>query len=209
MKLLVVTDPMCSWCWGMSAEVDRAANELDASVELDFLLGGINTHGTQPIGDFGRRHLMKIWREVHATTGQQFGFKLPDSFVYNSTLPCLAVQVVREHLGKPPFGYLHRLQQLFFVEGRNINDAELVAEVAEDFGVPRDTVRQESSAERIRQLVGFEFSTSRGYGTNALPSVLWERDGERGLLAGGYLDSATLVDLARRKNDSLRQVEID
>ena len=45
------------------------------------------------------------WHEVQATTGQQFGFKLPDEFVYNSTLPCLAIQVVREHLGRPPFGY--------------------------------------------------------------------------------------------------------
>ena len=204
MKVLVVTDPMCSWCWGMSPEVEKTAQLLDDSFELDFLLGGINTHGTQPIGEFGRSHLFKIWHEVQATTGQQFGFKLPDSLVYNSTLPCLAVQVVREHLGKPPFGYLHRLQQLFFVEGRNINDVELVAEVAEDFGVSGDTVRRETSDERLKQTVSFEFSTSRGYGTNALPSVLWERDGARGLLAGGYLDSATLAELARHKSQALK-----
>lgn len=202
----MVTDPMCSWCWGMSPDVERTAQELDDSMELDFLLGGINTHGTQPIGDYGRRHLFKIWQEVRATTGQQFGFRLPDSFVYNSTLPCMAVQIMREHLGKPPFGYLHRLQQLFFVEGQNINDLELVAEVAEDFGVSRDTIRRESTDDRIRQLVSFDFSTSRRYGTNALPSVLWDENGERGLLAGGYLDAATLTELARNKNAFLQSV---
>ena len=194
----------------MSPDVELTAQELGESgelgesMELDFLLGGINTHGTQPIGDYGRRHLFKIWHEVQATTGQQFGFRLPESFVYNSTLPCRAVQVVREHLGMPPFGYLHRLQQLFFVEGRNINDLELVAEVAEDFGVSRDTIRRESKDDRITQLVSFDFSTSRRYGTNALPSVLWDENGERGLLAGGYLDAATLTELARNKNASLQ-----
>lgn len=78
---------MCSWCWGMSAAVEEAAHHLADEVRFDLLLGGINLHATHPIGEFGRRHLLKLWGEVQATTGQKFGFQLPDEFVYNSLMP--------------------------------------------------------------------------------------------------------------------------
>ena len=72
-RIVLVTDPMCSWCWGMADEFNEAMSTLQEGVEFDLLLGGINTHGTQPIGAYGRRYLMRLWREVADTTGQLSG----------------------------------------------------------------------------------------------------------------------------------------
>ena len=186
----------------MAPAIELAASRLAGEVEFDFILGGINTHGSQFIGDHGKRHLFKIWHEVAATTGQSFGFQLPDKFVYNSTLPCVAVQAMRQRMGKPPFGYLHRLQQIFFVEGRDINDADLLAYVAGDFGCePGTFLGVLEDAERVEE-VEEQFASSRVYGTNALPSVLWEVDGQRALLAGGYADADMLVELIAAKKSS-------
>ena len=91
-KVYIVTDPMCSWCWGMAGAVEEAAHRLADQVTFELLLGGINTHATQPIGEFGRRHLMKLWQEVRETTGQRFGFELPEGLIYNSHLPCVAIE---------------------------------------------------------------------------------------------------------------------
>ncbi len=204
MRVLVVTDPMCSWCWGMSPAIEEAADRLAGEVEFDFLLGGVNTHGTQPVGDYGRRLLIHIWREVQATTGQRFGFRLPDALVFNSTLPCLAVAAVRCASGQAPFGYLHRLQQLFFAEGVNINDQELLLRTAEDFGVRREGVAENMATEALRSRVAAEFAASRGYGTTALPSVLIDRKGERRLLAGGYADADMLELLIRQELQASR-----
>ena len=187
---------MCSWCWGMTPEVDRARAVLPEA--FDVLLGGINIHGTQPIGEFGRNHLMGIWREVQATTGQAFGFKLPTPLIYNSTLPCIAVQAVREVLGAPPFDYLHRLQERFFVEGVDINNLETLSATANDCGLDAEAVVRAAGSERVRAAVGFQMSTSRDFGTNALPSVLREHNGERRLLAGGYLNAEALLEFARQ-----------
>ena len=178
----------------MTPEVDRARAVMPEA--FDVLLGGINIHGTQAIGEFGRGHLMGIWREVQATTGQAFGFKLPTPLIYNSTLPCIAVQAVREVLGEPPFEYLHRLQEHFFVEGVDINDLETLAGVAGDFGVEREEFLEAAGSERVRAEVRFQMNTSRDFGTNALPSVLGEWGGERRLLAGGYLDAEALLEFA-------------
>ncbi|MCZ6619231.1 MAG: DsbA family protein [Gammaproteobacteria bacterium] len=193
LRVLIVTDPMCSWCWGMSSAVEEAAVELRDEVEFDFLLGGINTHGTQPLGEFGERHLLQIWREVRSTTGQDFGFRLPEQFVYNSTLPCLAVEAVRRFMQRPPFGYLHRLQQCLFVQGRNINDRLLLGQVALEFGLRRSEFDASLEDQELRDIVSAQFVSSRVYGTNALPSVLVENSAERRLLLGGYADAAMLV----------------
>jgi putative protein-disulfide isomerase len=196
-RLLVVTDPMCSWCWGMSSAVEGAAQTLAGDVAFDLLLGGINTSSTRPVGDYGGRLLMRIWRDVHATTGQAFSFRLPEGLVYNSTRACLAVAAVRRKTGKAPFGYLHRLQQLLFAEGRNTGDPELLARTAEEFGVPAAVVRAGLDDPRLQDQLRAEFAGARIYGTQALPNLLLEVDGRRRLLAGGYVDAAMLVSLVR------------
>lgn len=199
MKVLIVTDPLCSWCWGMSAAVEEAAARLAGEVVFEFLLGGINIDSTQPVGDYGRRLLLHIWREVHATTGQPFGFVVPEGLVYNSLPACLAVAAVRRQTGQAPFGYLHRLQQLLFAEGRNTSDVDLLASTATEFGVTAACVHDGIEDAALAEALAAEFATSRTYGTHALPSVLIEREGERQLLAGGFADGPMLESLVRAR----------
>lgn len=198
-KVLVVTDPLCSWCWGMAEAVEQASVALADAVQFDLLLGGINTRSTQPVGDYGRRHLLHIWREVQATTGAPFGFVVPPGMVYNSLRPCLAVARAGRVLQRPPFGYLHRLQQLLFVEGRDISHPDLLAATATDFGVPAATIHDAFDDPALRDSLMEEFATARSYGTQALPAVLLEDAGERRLLAGGYADAAMLESLVRSR----------
>ena len=189
---------MCSWCWGMSGAVEAAAHDLADEVNFDLLLGGINLHATHPIGEFGRRHLMKLWGEVRETTGQPFGFELPDEFVYNSRLPCIAVEALRRRAGTAPFVFLHRLQQCLFEEGRNITAAKVLDWVAQEFGWRAGELAAELKDPELVALAEAQFEGSRRYGTNALPNVLIEQDGERRLLFGGYADSEMIVSLVRQ-----------
>ncbi len=193
---------MCSWCWGMSGAVEVAAHHLAEEVDFDLLLGGINLHATHPIGEFGRRHLMKLWSEVQETTGQSFGFALPDGFVYNSRLPCIAVEALRRRTGKPPFGFLHRLQQCLFEEGRNITSAEVLDWVAREFDWRTGELINELNDPELTAAAEAQFEGSRAYGTNALPNVLIEQHGERRLLFGGYADAEMIVDLVHQAIDA-------
>ena len=188
---------MCSWCWGMSAAVEEAAHQLDGEVEVDLLLGGINVHASRSIGDFGRRHLLALWREVQATTGRAFGFRLPDDFIYNSMLPCVALEALRRRTGRPPFGFLHRLQQCLFEEGRNIAQAEELDRIAGEFGWAPGELALELDDPELHEIARAQFASSRTYGTRALPSVLIELAGMRRLLFGGYADSEMMVELIR------------
>jgi len=191
-KVVIVTDPMCSWCWGMTNEFERARRELVRDVEFDFMLGGINTHGTQPIGDYGRRYLMKLWQDVHETTGQEFGFKLPLEYVHNSVLPCLAVEAVRDVNNESALKFLHHLQRRFFVDGDNINDLVLLGKAAESFGVDAEHLARCVDDPAYKERVKFQFDSATRFGTNALPSLLVEKQGSLKLLAGGFVDAEML-----------------
>ena len=182
----------------MAGAVEETAHRLADEVRFDLLLGGINVHATQPIGDFGRRHLMKLWAEVQETTGQTFGFKLPDEFVYNSTLPCVALEAFRARTGAAPFGYLHRLQQCLFAEGRNIASADVLDWVAQEFGWARGELAAALEEQVHIDRAAAQFENARVYGTNALPNVLMEREQSRRLLFGGYADSQMMETLIRQ-----------
>lgn len=182
----------------MSGAVESAAHALAEEVDFDLLLGGINLHATQPIGQFGRRHLLKLWAEVQETTGQTFGFELPEGFVYNSRLPCIAVEALRRRTGGAPFGFLHRLQQCLFEEGRNITSAEVLDWVAREFEWGAGDLLAELEDPALIALAEAQFESSRRYGTNALPNVLIEQAGERRLLFGGYADAEMIISLVRQ-----------
>lgn len=197
-RLVLVTDPMCSWCWGMADEFRQAQEQLIGQATFDLMLGGINTHGTQPIGDYGRRFLMKLWREVADTTGQAFGFKLPDEYIHNSMLACLAVEVVRDLSGSPPFEYLRAVQERFFVHGENVNDLDVLHDLAPD-GLDRKAFSDKVHAPSVVERVRFQFEHAGAFGTNALPSLLIEEDGKLQLFAGGYVDAQMLVGLIQSR----------
>ena len=190
---MLVTDPLCSWCWGMADEFLLARERLAEQVDFDLMLGGINVHGTQPIGDYGRRFLMKLWREVADTTGQTFGFKLPEEYVHNSVAPCLVLEAVREATDSAPFDLLHDLQRRFFVTGEDITDLQLLSEQAAEHGVENLKARMHDEA--LRERLRFQFDNAGAFGTNAMPSLLIEEQGTMRLLAGGYVDAGMMETL--------------
>lgn len=193
--VIVVTDPLCSWCWGMAPAVEQVADRLSGRVRFELLLGGVNVDATRSVGEYARRLLMKIWQEVSETTGQQFGFRIPEGFVYNSVRPCLAVAAVRASSGRAPFGYLHRLQQLLFVEGVNINDPAILVATAGELGFDGAAVLAALEDAASLDALRAEFAGARCYGTQALPNVLTESGGQRRLLVGGYADADMLENL--------------
>ena len=193
-KIVFVTDPMCSWCWGMAADVERARTEAADRFDFDVLLGGINIGSTHPITDFARSRLASVWRGVNEVTHVQFGRGLPaGDFVYNSVRACVAVEAVRAILGRPPFDYVLRLQHRFFVDGRDVTDVDLQRDEAVASGVPAEDFDAAVQSPQTMTRVRDGFALAKSYGTAALPSVLLELDGARRLVAGGFIDAPTLI----------------
>ncbi len=137
-RVVIVTDPMCSWCWGMAEDINLVRLKLSGLFTFDLMLGGINITSKKIVGAYGRRLMTRLWEEVAMTTGQQFGALPAAPYVHNSSLACLAVETVRVITREAPFDYLHKVQEHFFVRGNNVNDAKLLQELAVDSGCEAD-----------------------------------------------------------------------
>lgn len=190
--LVVVTDPMCSWCWGMAADLQKAQARLADTVHFELMLGGINTHGTQPIGDYGRRFLFRLWREVEATTGQPFGYQLPQEYIHNSLPPCVALELLRERDEQQVFAALHAVQERFFCAGENVTDIAVLADIFRQFDISRAELKSAMGDTVLREKLRFQFDNAGSFGTQALPSLLIKHGHELRLLAGGYVDADML-----------------
>ncbi len=197
-KIVFVTDPMCSWCWGMASEIERARIDGADEFEFELLLGGINVQSTLPVTDFARSRLALVWRSVREVTDAQFGAGLPSgAFVYNSTRACVAMEAVRSLRGAPPFDYLLRLQRQFFVEGVDVTNVAVLRDEAAALGIEPDAFDAAMQSRWVRTRARDGFALAKSYGTAALPSVLLEvRSGVR-LIAGGYVDAPTLLGAVR------------
>ena len=53
-KVIFVTDPMCSWCWGMADSIKEIHEKYKDKIELDLMLGGTNIDSTVFVGDYGK-----------------------------------------------------------------------------------------------------------------------------------------------------------
>ena len=199
--MVFVTDPMCSWCWGMADSIKEIYEKYKAKIELDLMLGGMNTDSTDCVGDYGKKFLMHLWNEIHQTTGKEFGFKLPHSYVHNSLLPCLAIELVKSEDIDRAFDLLYELQSLFFVKGANINDMHLLLELLPNYGVTREQASLAMDQSSVKERVKFQFENSRSFGTSVLPSMLFD-DGEGyKLLLGGYADTEIIENTLSRLNE--------
>ena len=212
-KIIFVTDPMCSWCWGMADSIKETHEKYKDKIELDLMLGGTNAASTDFVGEYGKKFLFRLWQEIHETTGKEFGFKLPQSYVHNSLLPCLAIELLKvEDLDKA-FDLLYELQSLFFVKGLNINDMSLLLEALSNYGVTKEKGALELRQSKLEERVRFQFENSRSFGTTVLPNILFD-DGKRyRLLLGGYADCEvienTLLQLNERGNYWPKAIHID
>jgi predicted DsbA family dithiol-disulfide isomerase len=110
----------------------------------------------------------------------------------------VAVEALRRRSGAAPFGFLHRLQQCLFEEGRNISTPQVLGWVAQEFGWAPGEMEAALEDESLHQAASDQFENSRRYGTNALPNVVIGDGAERRLLFGGYADSEMMVSLIRQ-----------
>ncbi len=191
---MIVSDPMCSWCWGMAPEIDRARAQLARLADFGLLLGGINLGAQSPVDAAMLPRFQRLWADVTAVTGQVFCGRFPDGdFVYNSRSACRAVAAFREVTGTDGLDYLAALQRTFFDAARDVGRREVQLEQAALLGAPIPAFRTALDDARLWAQLEVEFERAHSFGTHALPSTLLERQGGCVLVAGGYIDAPMLV----------------
>ncbi|WP_434596456.1 DsbA family protein [Pseudomonas sp. R4-83] len=197
-RLLYVMDPMCSWCWGF-APVARALVEQAqaAGVELHLVAGGLRTGSGAALEPTTRRYILEHWQAVTEATGQPFKLDgaLPDGFVYDTEPACRAIVTARSLAPDCAWTLVGLIQQAFYVEGRDVTQASVLVELAEQAGVPRIEFAALFDHANQYKATQADFTWVQDLGIAGFPTLLAERNGQLALLTNGYRPLSDLAPL--------------
>ena len=193
--LVLLTDPMCSWCWGLWPEWLKLQDQLQDRVTFDLLLCGIQVgRPFMSPSDDERHRIGEIWAEVARVTGQRLRHRLPEdpAFFYHSEIACRAIVAVSELTGQVPFAFLEQLHQAFYIEGINLSSPDALALQAEMHGVDRVQFLERLRSDKVKTKTRWHMAESHEQTGGIMPAVLGKHGDEVRMLSGGY---ATLEDM--------------
>jgi putative protein-disulfide isomerase len=206
MKLILIADPMCSWCYGFGKEVTELRQAVP-ELELEVVVGGLRPGETAVMPKNQRVARLEHWNRVEAASGLPFNreaFLANDNLVYDTEPACRAVVTARRLApAVDQLAVLRTIQRAFYVDGRDITKGEVLADVAagalSGLGfatTPEEFLKAWQSADAMAETRD-DFLQARRWGVSSFPSLLLE-DGEKLYnVAPGYIDAAQLVSRVR------------
>lgn len=206
MKLVLIADPMCSWCYGFGKEVTEL-REAIPGLELQVVVGGLRPDETSVMPRHQRAARLEHWSRVEAASGLPFNrdaFLANDNLVYNTEPACRAVVTARRLApDADQLAVLRIIQRAFYIDGRDITKGEVLADVAagalSEQGyatTPDDFLKAWQSAEAMDETRG-DFLQARRWGISSFPSLLLEDADKLYSLAPGYVDAKQLISRVR------------
>lgn len=191
---IYIADPMCSWCYGFAPQL-TALREAHPDCQVDVLVGGLRANNLNPVGDELRGEIRGHWERVHQLSGLPFSAigdsPLDDAeFVYNTEPACRAVVCVRYAQEEPnsiqALDYFHALQIAWYRDGRDITQTEVLADIAEELGLHRESFISRFNSDEIRQFTEQDFMICHKLGVRGFPTVIGMHNGEMHLVTSGY-----------------------
>jgi putative protein-disulfide isomerase len=187
-ELYYIADPMCSWCWGFSPVIAALREEFAGRVRMQLVTGGLRIGGSTPMSSELKETVLHHWHEVGEATGQPFGFDfgVPEGFIYNTEPACRAAVTVRSLDPDRAFPFFAALHRAFYVDNRDLTDAEVLADLAAESGLDRAAFAEAFASDEIQQETFDDFAFAQGLGITGFPSVVLKDARGLALLSYGY-----------------------
>lgn len=185
-QLIIVVDPMCSWCWGF-APVHRAIHQhYHDRAAISVLMGGLRTGSTSEMTQEFKEKILHHWHQVAAVTKQSFQFRFPDHFIYDTEPACRAAVVVRDIHSEKLLDYIELIQKRFYVENQDITHTDQLSDCATHLGIDADQFLSHFNSANMKTQTQKDFQLAFEYEATGFPTVLANYDGGFFPLAIGY-----------------------
>jgi putative protein-disulfide isomerase len=199
MNLICVADPMCSWCYGFARPLDDLLNDPQdtAPLQIALVMGGLRPFTTEAMGAARADEIHGHWVHVAQASGQPFT-PAPNTamhapgFVYDTEPACRAVVAVRSHWPQHTWRYFKAVQSAFYAEGRNVTEAGVLADVAEQTELPRAEFAHAFASEAMRNATRSDFAQAQAWGVRGFPTLVAEHGDQLHLVGSGYMPIAAL-----------------
>jgi putative protein-disulfide isomerase len=195
--LIYFADPMCSWCWGFAPVIAGISQRFGARLPIRLVLGGLRPGTTEPLDDKRKESLRTHWHHVHEASGQAFddAFFSRTGFVYDTDPACRAVVIARRHSTDLALAVLHRLQEAFYAQNRDITNATELSAIAAELGMDRASFEAALAAEATRTETWQDYALSQRTGVTGFPTLIAGsgRDQNYALVTQGFDQAARIL----------------
>jgi putative protein-disulfide isomerase len=195
--LIYFSDPMCSWCWGFSPVIEAIVARYGDALPVRLVMGGLRPGTAVPMSDAARREVRGHWTKVTLASGQPFGDSVVDQagFVYD-TDPCArAVVVARRADAGKALAFLRLAHRAFYVEGRDVTNSAVLADLAVELGLDRDAFLADFASESARQETWGDYNTSLNAGVSGFPTLIMgpKPDSQYAMISRGFNPAETVL----------------
>lgn len=187
-EILLIVDPMCSWCWGFPPVVRALDDAYAERAPVYPIVGGLRPLTSDPMSDRAKEEIRHHWEQVHEASGQPFDFSFfdRDGFIYDTEPACRALVTVRFLKSKSSLIFLELLHQAFYAENRDVTDKDVLADLAEAVGVERSDFLQFFPTRKMIYLTASDFFRSQSMGVTGFPTVVLRSNEKLSLLSAGF-----------------------
>ena len=173
LRLVVWSDYLCPWCYNAAVRLHRLEDEFAGRIVLEW-----KSYLLRPQPDPSRtleqfRAYTKSWlRPAADPDGATFRVWATDAGPPSHSVPPHLVAKAAAVLGKAAFDAVHmRLLHAYFAENRDITDADTLAAVWDEAGLPRADLALAADPELLRVTIDQHNEAIR-LGVNGVPAVL-------------------------------------
>ena len=193
MHLVYFADPLCSWCYGFGPELAKLV-ERHPGTQLDLVMGGLRPFNTEPMSSPFKAMLHEHWAHVATASGLPFSDAAVEreGFVYDTEPPCRAVVTARALGTASAFAYMKAIQQAFYRDGRDMTQADALADVAAASGYKREHFAEGFESSAMREATRRDFATSQSLGVGGFPTLALSRDRQLFLVTSGFVTADVL-----------------
>jgi putative protein-disulfide isomerase len=192
-KIYYVMDTMCGWSYGASDVITKIQEKYKDSYDFNLLPGGMWTGDNVKKTSTGLRDYMENHNvEIEKLTGTKFGegYKknvLEGTAMVLDSFPGAKAVVMMNRINKEvAFNFLKKIQDAFFVDGKDMNSVEVYIEIAESFNISREKFEKQFNSEEIRKETFKCFDLANIMGTKVFPTII-AVDGDKACIkAQGY-----------------------
>ncbi|MCE2595080.1 DsbA family protein [Motilimonas cestriensis] len=187
-KIIYIADPMCSWCFGFSAQLQQLKQQLP-QYPFELVMGGLRTgEDAQPLDASLADMLSHHWQKVEQLTGQKINPEIlnrVDQFIYDTEPACRAVTLLGEASPAHQFDYLLAVQTAFYQDNKDITQAKVLAELASPW-LEQDFFLELFNSPAMIEATQQDFELSRQWQVFSYPTLVYSTEDRMILLAQGY-----------------------
>lgn len=194
-EIVYVGDPMCSWCYGISNELQNLQNSIE-NIELTIILGGLRNGNRDQWNKEFTEFLKHHWEEVEAKSGMPFNYDLLswNSFEYNTEPACRAVVTVKKIAPEKTWSFFKATQKRFYFNNKDPKKVEFYRTICNQLDIPFEIFTEVFQTKEIKESTLQEFAYARKIGATGFPSIYLLENGQLIKISAGYTTADKLIE---------------